>query len=92
MFGPRREGGSGRLEPSGRDQVGPVGLFPLVSLREPDLGQDAKRSLVPIPDRGPQAFVSGRSRPVQHRPGGLCRVAVTPEPAEQLKRQFRLSP
>ena len=61
-------------EPSRGEQGGPgdrVHFLPL-RLGEPDLGQYTARSGVPIPDRGPQTFVPGRSRPVPVSASALC--------------------
>jgi hypothetical protein len=70
-------------EPSRGEQGGPVDRvhFLPLGLGEPDLGQHPARSGVPLPDRGPQTFVPGRSRPVQNRQRGLGCVSLTPDPA-----------
>ena len=83
--------GRGRgSEPSRAQQVVPVDRVQLLPLfGEPDLGQHTARGGVPLPDRGPQTFVSRRSRPVQNRQRGLGGVSLTPNSAKQLERQFR---
>ncbi len=82
-------GGRGS-EPCRGQQVVPVERVQLLPLfGEPDLGQHTARGGVPLPNRGPQTFVSRRSRPVQNRQRGLGGVSVTPNSAKQLERQFR---